>query len=69
MFFYTGMITWNPHTGNEGRGELMDTVTVILGGLRVILGFLMLLFIPGFVLSLVIFPRFKDIGIDIRLVP
>ena len=45
----------------------MDTVTVILEGLRVISGFLLLLFVPGFVLSLVIFPRFNDIGIIERL--
>ena len=45
----------------------MDTVPVILEGLRVILGFLMLFFVPGFILSLVIFPRFSDIGIIKRL--
>ena len=45
----------------------MDTVTVILEGLRVILGFLLLLFVPGFALSLVIFPRFNGIGIIERL--
>jgi len=45
----------------------MDTITVILEGLRVILGFLLLLFVPGFALSLVIFPRFSDIGIVERL--
>ncbi len=46
----------------------MDTVPVILGGLRVILGFLLLLFIPGFALSLVIFPRLTDLSIFDRLV-
>ncbi len=45
----------------------MDTVPVILEGLRVIVGFLMLFFVPGFALSLVIFPRFTDIGIIKRL--
>ena len=45
----------------------MDTITVILEGLRVILGFLLLLFVPGFALSLVIFPRFSDIGMVERL--
>jgi hypothetical protein len=45
----------------------MDTITVILESLRVIIGFLLLLFIPGFALSLVIFPRFSDIGIVERL--
>jgi hypothetical protein len=46
----------------------MDTVPVILGGLRVILGFLLLLFIPGFALSLVIFPRLTYMSIFDRLV-
>jgi uncharacterized membrane protein len=45
----------------------MDTITVILGGLRVILG-LLLVFIPGFALSLVIFPRLTDLSIFDRLV-
>jgi len=45
----------------------MDTVTVILEGLRVIFGFLVLLFVPGFVLSLIIFPGFKDVEIIKRL--
>ena len=46
----------------------MDTVPVILDGLRVILSFLLLLFIPGFALSLVIFPRLTDLSIFDRLV-
>jgi hypothetical protein len=46
----------------------MDTVPVILGVLRVILGFLLLVFIPGFALSLVIFPRLTDMSILDRLV-
>ena len=46
----------------------MDIVTVILEGLRVIFGFLLLLFIPGFVITLVYFPRWSDIGIIERLV-
>jgi len=45
----------------------METVPVILEGLRVIVGFLMLFFVPGFALSLVIFPRLTDIGIIQRL--
>ena len=45
----------------------MDTVLAIMEGLRVILGFLMLFFVPGFALSLVIFPRFTEIGIIKRL--
>lgn len=46
----------------------MDTVALILDGLRVILGFLILLFMPGFALSLAIFPRISDLGISDRLV-
>ena len=46
----------------------MDTVAVILEGLRVILGFLMLFFVPGFALTLIIFPHFTEIGIIKRLV-
>ena len=46
----------------------MDTVPVILGILRIILGFLLLVFVPGFALSLVIFPRLTDLGILDRLV-
>jgi hypothetical protein len=46
----------------------MDIVTIILEGLRVILGFLLLLFIPGFAITLVYFPRLSDIGIVERLV-
>ena len=46
----------------------MDTVPVILGVLRIILGFLLLVVIPGFALSLVIFPRLTDLSILDRLV-
>ena len=45
----------------------MDIIPVLLEGMRVIMGFLMLFFVPGFALSLVIFPRFTDIGIIKRL--
>jgi hypothetical protein len=48
--------------------ELMDTALLILGSLRVILVFLLLVFIPGFALSLVIFPRLTELGIFDRLV-
>jgi uncharacterized membrane protein len=48
--------------------ELMDTVPVILGVLRIILGFLLLVVIPGFAISLVIFPRLTDMSILDRLV-
>jgi hypothetical protein len=46
----------------------MDTVPVILGVLRIILGFLLLAVIPGFAISLVIFPRLNDMSILDRLV-
>ena len=41
----------------------MDIVTIIVEGLRVIFGFLLLLFIPGFVITLVYFPWLSDMGI------
>ena len=46
----------------------METVPVILGVLRIILGFLLLVGIPGFAISLVIFPRLTDMSILDRLV-
>jgi hypothetical protein len=46
----------------------MDTVPVILGVLRIILGFLFLVVIPGFAISLVIFPRFTEMSMLDRLV-
>jgi|GEM_PF-718827 len=46
----------------------MDTVPVILGILRIILGFLFLVVIPGFAISLVIFPRFTEMSMLDRLV-
>ena len=46
----------------------MDTVPVIWGVLRIILGFLVLVGIPGFALSLVIFPRLTDLSVLDRLV-
>ena len=46
----------------------MDTVPVIWGVLRIILGFLVLVGIPGFALSLVIFPRLTDLSVLYRLV-
>ena len=45
----------------------MDIITLVAEGLRVVLGFLNLLFVPGFVLSLVLFPRFTDMGVIQRL--
>ncbi|MDD1697612.1 MAG: hypothetical protein LUQ36_04550 [Methanoregula sp.] len=46
----------------------MDTVPVILGVLRIILGFLLLVGIPGFAISLVLFPRLTDLSVLDRLV-
>jgi uncharacterized membrane protein len=45
----------------------MDVVTVIFGSLRIIFGFLLLLFIPGFVVSLVFFPRSTELYLIERL--
>ena len=45
----------------------MDTGIFIIGGLKAIFGYLILLFVPGFVISLVLFPRFTDIGLVERL--
>jgi len=45
----------------------MDTVPLIIEGLRIVLGFLNLLFVPGFVLSLALYPRFTDLGLIQRL--
>jgi len=46
----------------------MDTVPLISGVLGIILGFLVLVIIPGFALSLVIFPRLTDMSTLDRLV-
>lgn len=46
----------------------MDVVALILGGVRVVFGFLFVLFIPGFTLSLVYFPRSTDLRPIDRLV-
>ena len=46
----------------------METVPVILGVMRIILGFLLLVGIPGFAISLVIFPRLTDTSMFDRLV-
>jgi len=46
----------------------MDFLAVILEGIRIILGFALLLFVPGFAISLVYYPRSTDIGVIERLV-
>ena len=61
----------NPYysiTDYWGALGLMETVPVILGILRIILAFLLLVVIPGFVISLVIFPRLNDMSYLDRLV-
>lgn len=45
----------------------MDTLPVIEGGLRVFFGLLNLFFVPGFVISLVLYPRFTDLGLIQRV--
>jgi hypothetical protein len=46
----------------------MDTVPVMFGILEIILGFLVLVVIPGLAISLIIFPRITDMSILDRLV-
>jgi len=46
---------------------MMD-ITVILEGIRVILGFFLLLFVPGFTISLVYFPYKNDLPLIDRLI-
>src|SRR5665647_616785 len=46
----------------------MDTVAVLLDTLRIVFGFFLLLFLPGFNLSLIFFPRSSDLSIINRLV-
>ena len=46
----------------------MDFVGFILGGLRVVFGFVLVLFLPGFCLSLIYYPRSTDLSIIERLV-
>ena len=45
----------------------MEILMVLLGGLKAIEGFLILFFVPGFVISLVFFPRFTELGLIRRL--
>jgi hypothetical protein len=46
----------------------MDTAAFLFESVRVVFSFLLLLFVPGFALSLVIFPRFTDLSTIDRLV-
>lgn len=45
----------------------MDALEIAFGFIRLIVGFLLVLFIPGYVLSLVIFPFRKDLESSRRL--
>jgi uncharacterized membrane protein len=45
----------------------MDTAGVIFENLKVIFGFLLLFFIPGFAISLIYFPRLSDLHLSERL--
>jgi uncharacterized membrane protein len=40
----------------------MDIITVFFDGLRVFFSFLLVLFLPGFTISLVFFPRLSDLS-------
>jgi len=46
----------------------MDVVAILLDGLRAAFGFLLLLFVPGFTISLLFFPRLTDLRLIERLV-
>ena len=46
----------------------MDTAAFLFGSMRMVFSFLLLLFVPGFALSLVIFPRLTDLSTVDRLV-
>jgi len=47
---------------------MADIITTILGFLRILFGFLLLLFIPGFTISFIFFPRVRDISLIERMV-
>jgi hypothetical protein len=46
----------------------MDTLAVIFEGLRIFFGFFLVLFLPGFTISLVYYPRSTDLSLIDRLV-
>lgn len=45
----------------------MDVIAAIIGSLRAVFGFLLLLFVPGFTISLIFFPRLTDLQLIERL--
>lgn len=47
---------------------MADMISTLLGFLRIIFGFLLVLFIPGFAFSFVFFPRISDIPPLTRIV-
>ena len=46
----------------------MDAVTLLIAGVNVLVSILILAFVPGFVILLVFFPRFTDMGLLRRLI-
>lgn len=46
----------------------MDVIPIVFGSIRIILGFFLLLFVPGYTISLVFFPYPTDIRLVERLV-
>jgi hypothetical protein len=68
LIFYTlGGNTKNHKQHTLLWDELMDVIAVISGGLRAVFGFLLLLFVPGFTISLLFFPRIPDLRLIERL--
>jgi len=47
---------------------MADIITTVLGFFRILFGFLLLLFIPGFAISFIFFPRVRDISLIERMV-
>jgi len=45
----------------------MDILAFVFGGVRVIFGYAILLFIPGFLVSMVLFPKVSDLRLIERL--
>jgi uncharacterized membrane protein len=47
---------------------MADLTTTLLGFFRIIFGFLLVLFIPGFAISFLFYPKISDISKTIRIV-
>jgi uncharacterized membrane protein len=54
--------------GSISRDELMDVIAAISGDVQIMLGFFLLLFVPGFAVSFVFFPHQNDIPLIERLI-